>query len=192
MKKCVKCGNEKQQNEFSKNGANKDKLQSYCKECQKEHRRAWKKNNQDKVKEYVNKWKINNQDYFKNYLQDYLPKWREENKEYWKDYYKINCEKQKEYSRNWHKHNRGKSNARAMKYYTSKKNRSPKWLTTEHLRQIKIEYELATWCSKVMGEQYHVDHIVPLQGKNVSGLHVPWNLQVIPAKANISKGNRHE
>ena len=66
----------------------------------------------------------------------------------------------------------------------SKLNATPTWANK---KEILVEYALAKWCSDVTGIPYHVDHIVPLRGKTVCGLHVPSNLQVIPAKANQSK-----
>jgi 5-methylcytosine-specific restriction endonuclease McrA len=54
-----------------------------------------------------------------------------------------------------------------------------------HKAAIRLVYSVAS----VLGA--HVDHIVPLAGENVSGLHVPWNLQILPPIENMKKGNRH-
>lgn len=63
-------------------------------------------------------------------------------------------------------------------------NATPSWLTEEQHKAILTIYATALRENKV------VDHIVPLQGKTVCGLHVPWNLQVLDSTANASKGNK--
>lgn len=64
---------------------------------------------------------------------------------------------------------------------------TPDWLTDEHRAQIEYTYWHARDASMVTGEPYHVDHILPLRGKTVCGLHVPWNLRVVPAEVNLRK-----
>lgn len=67
----------------------------------------------------------------------------------------------------------------------------PNWLTKEHKNQIQDVYRQADLLTYQTGVLHHVDHIVPLKGKTVSGLHVPWNLAPMKCSENISKGNRH-
>lgn len=68
---------------------------------------------------------------------------------------------------------------------------TPTWLTKEQLEEIAYIYELRKDASLLSDTEYHVDHIVPLQGKNVCGLHVPWNLQLLSKEENLAKNNRH-
>jgi hypothetical protein len=93
--------------------------------------------------------------------------------------------------RRWASEHPEKKNADTAKRRAAKLQRTPLWLTLTHHKQIDRFYWEAAEVSKIVGEFYHVDHIVPLQGKTVSGLHVPWNLQILPAKENLSKGNNH-
>lgn len=72
-----------------------------------------------------------------------------------------------------------------------RKEATPKWLTAEQRNKIIATYDHMRDCRIITGEDYHVDHIVPLRGENVCGLHVPWNLQVLPADVNIDKSNKH-
>jgi len=80
--------------------------------------------------------------------------------------------------------------ALAMKRYTSKLQRTPPWLTKDHYRQIEEFYIIAQEIQWLSEEKLHVDHIIPLQGRLISGLHVPWNLQVLPSSINLSKSNK--
>jgi 5-methylcytosine-specific restriction endonuclease McrA len=96
----------------------------------------------------------------------------------------------KKYGKSYSRLNRPKLNAREAKRRSTKQNATPSWLTDSHRLQMLSVYELAKECEVLTGDKYHVDHIVPLQGETVCGLHVPWNLQVLPADINIAKGNR--
>lgn len=95
-------------------------------------------------------------------------------------------------AKKWRESNRGAVNSFTAKYRAVKLQRTPKWLTEEQVKEIKEFYKMAKELEKVFPWKQEVDHIIPLQGNNVSGLHVPYNLQIIPLNRNRSKGNKHE
>lgn len=64
---------------------------------------------------------------------------------------------------------------------------TPSWLSQEHHAAIKAFYLEAAKQTELTGKAYHVDHQIPLRGRDVCGLHVPWNLQVLEAKENLKK-----
>jgi len=66
----------------------------------------------------------------------------------------------------------------------SKRRATPAWISPRQVRQMEAFY-----LTRPVG--WHVDHIVPLRGENVCGLHVPWNLQHLPSTDNMQKGNRY-
>ena len=67
---------------------------------------------------------------------------------------------------------------------------TPKWLSAEQKLEIRLKYRLAIELRRRTGVRHAVDHIVPLQGEEVCGLHVPWNLEVVTQEENLKKSNK--
>lgn len=94
------------------------------------------------------------------------------------------------YGPKWDTKNKAKRLAITRKYQTNKLNATPPWLTKDMFLAIEEFYIESVRLTEKTGIMHHVDHIMPLQGVNAWGLQVPWNLQVLTASENMSKGNR--
>ena len=67
---------------------------------------------------------------------------------------------------------------------------TPKWITAEQKLAMRKTYLTAMRLTKITGDRYVVDHIVPLISPVVCGLHVPWNLRVMTQEENLKKSNK--
>lgn len=67
---------------------------------------------------------------------------------------------------------------------------TPKWITADQKLAMRKMYLEAQKLTKLTGERYVVDHIVPLINPGVCGLHVPWNLQIMTQEENLKKSNK--
>lgn len=99
-------------------------------------------------------------------------------------------EVKREYQKAWKERNfvwvRADTKARRRKHRQA----IPPWLTRKQKSEIRQLYQIAITMTKTTGEQYVVDHIVPLRSETVCGLHVPWNLRVITQAENLEKSNK--
>ena len=165
MKTCWKCKQTKELTEFGLNKSKPDGLASECRPCKREQDREYAAKNRKAARVRAREWYKEN----KNSL----------------------TEKQKQNRRDsrarYGKNHADKINAKNRARYAAKLNATPAWAD-------KVAIEYVYYAAKIIGDVYgskpHVDHIVPLRGQNCCGLHVPWNLQVIPAVDNLSKSNR--
>jgi hypothetical protein len=177
MKQCLKCHETKLFTEFHKKKDSSDGYRNICKACRKgEHTERYEENKEDHNKRAV-EWRQANP---------------EKSKAIWKKHRELHQDKRAVYKKKWIDDNRGKVNAYNSLRHAEKKQRTPSWLSDFDKLQIQCMYQLAAMYSKESGKEWHVDHVVPLQGEHVSGLHVPWNLRVIPASENLRKYNKYE
>lgn len=107
-----------------------------------------------------------------------------------RNHYLRNREKVRQAVKLWYAARPGANARKNARRRAATMGRTPPWLNQAHLVEIEGVYQLARVMSQITGQGYHVDHIVPLRGTNVSGLHAPWNLQVLRAADNLKKSNR--
>jgi len=188
MKKCRTCGTDKELTEFHKKDTGKFGVAAHCKPCRsiaaakyeagrKEQRaitsKRWATENRDRKFAYDKQWVRDNPDRVKKYASKYR---------------ENNIEKERARYKRYDDANLAKRRAGCGKRRAAKINATPIWADKE---AIESKYALSTFLNQyTFGVGYHVDHIVPLRGKNVCGLHVEYNLQVIRAEDNMVKSNK--
>lgn len=172
---------------------------------EKASRKAWASANKEKLRLYQKQYREDNKQALAEAKKAYRLADPERAKQRARSYYLRNKEREDARKRAWDLENPDKRRAHSSKYYEENKlkyigwaglrraaiiKRTPGWLTSEDLSRMENIYLYAKSMSITTGVEYHVDHVLPLRGKFVSGLHVPDNLQVITGKENMSKNNR--
>ena len=165
MKTCNRCLETKPKQEFSKASTCKDGYRNYCKVCQSSKKKEWYEQNKEHVLAKTAKWHEQN------------PEKVRETKQRWTD---KNLGYAAEYKVKYRKEHRDRVNAHTALRRKRVQQNTPPWANKQALLQFYLN------CPK----GYHVDHVLPLRGKNVSGLHIVENLQYLPAIENMRKGNK--
>jgi hypothetical protein len=168
----------------------------------KKYNAAWRETHRNEVKAYAAAYRKANPDMFKassvayykansDRLKANAITWSKANPEKAKEYnitwYKANSNKLKADAITWRKTNPDKRTGYAAKQNAAKKQRVPAWADHDKINEW---YELAAFATEVFETPIEVDHIVPLNGKLVSGLHVDYNMQLLTSEANNKKHNK--
>lgn len=169
---CKRCNQMLPTSEFKPDPRYKRGFTSWCHECHRERNREWAKENKAHVAAKSVAWRKANP---------------EKAREVWQAFHNRNKGKRAAQHAEWARRNRDKRNAACAKRKAAKLRATPKWVNWNKVRAI---YRQAKLLQEFTGVPMHVDHIVPLQGENVCGLHWEGNLQIIPASENCSKSNK--
>ena len=156
----------------------KTRYHSWCNSCRKAKKKEWYDSNSEYARQVAKDWHHANYSKCKDRKVKTATEW-----------IKNNPEKYKEFARKCYENNKEKAFAHSAKYRASKRQAVPKWLNAEMQEQIESLFRKAKELTIKTGIPHEVDHIIPLRGKKVSGLHVPWNLQVLTQFENRSKKN---
>jgi len=183
--KQYKANNKKKIAQYNKGYRNKNKeylmmqqkewYQNNKKEVNKQHKK-YVEQNYEKISEYNKEYNICNRDKIKLCSGKY------------KKHNKNHLNKQQ---RLYRQNNKAQNNAYCASRRAWRIQARPIWSNIKIIHDIYEDCQDLNICTRIAGgnEIFHVDHIVPLQGVNVCGLHVEYNLQIITASENLQKGN---
>jgi len=171
-KQCSKCRLIKSPTEFNAGQRFKDGLQSYCKACSSASGVEWSRKNRERHRANAKAF------YEGNAVAE------RERSRLWRE---ANRELARQLTKAWEQANPDNVAARAALRRSRIANACPSW---SDRAAIDAVYARAAQLTRETGIPHEVDHIIPLAGKNVCGLHVPENLQVIPADENRRKFNK--
>lgn len=183
-KPCSKCRVVQPLSMFKREKRASDLCASRCKACDADYR----KENKERISKRMAQYYVDNRSNYDQY--------REANRESRSavnaEYYRKNKERINKRNAKYREANLGSAAARQAKRRGINARATPPWLSYCQLEQMRLLYIHARECTVLTGDDYHVDHIVPLNGRKVCGLHVPWNLQILPADINQKKKNKFE
>ena len=144
-----------------------------CYECSKARRDKWKKENPDRMNDMKRQWDARN-----------CERERARKLEYIKS---LPAEVRSYHKKLWKSRNPSDAAAEWAWRRARKQQATPAWANKTEIRRI---YREAQRISQETGIAHHVDHVIPLNGLDVCGLHVETNLQILSAEANIAKSNK--
>jgi len=192
LKKCIKCKEIQRLSEFPFREDSKDGLRSNCNKCTQHSNIIKYSENKEEIKANSKAYYNENKERLLIKQKILNTKHKQEKPNYHKEYYDLNRKEILSKKSIYIQKNLPKIIAKNVKRYATKKQRTPKWLSEDQIKQMQDIYIECDRKTKETGIKHHVDHIEPLQGEDISGLHVPWNLQIITAAQNMTKGNRRK
>ena len=201
-KRCTKCKQTKHPSEFHRNKSKPDGMATECKPCAVERAAKWFETNKERHRDSSKSRYQRNPESYKQRARAWEQLNRERKRELRRSAYAANREHKLEQSRaSWAKHAE-KRNATKKAYRLANPERGAEYVRARQSRQQKAMppwadrkailsiYAECRRMSEVTGIKHHVDHIYPLKGATVCGLHVAENLRVIPAADNQTKANK--
>lgn len=143
-------------------------------------------------KEYMRQYRMKNKQRIKELNRRYYEENKDKLKEDFREYYLSNRETRRVKGKDHYEQNKSVYLAYSRTRKATIKRACPNCLSEEDFDTIKRIYIECNKITNETGIEHHVDHIIPLSGEIVCGLHVPWNLQIITAEENLRKSNKYE